>query len=356
MRAIQGRARFLVSAGVLVLVLLLVASCHGGYYGQAVLGQTRLLAKREPIVRVLADPSTPGPLRARLELVQEIRDFATTQLSLPDNKSYRSFVALEEGQPVSWTVVAAEEFSTTPRTWCFPIAGCVAYRGYFSRRRAEAFAESLAVEGLDVAVGGVAAYSTLGWFADPVLSSFLERSDADLAGLLFHELSHQVIYVKDDTTFNESFATFVELEGVRRWLAATDREGESASFLEVREHDDQFVELVLETRAELDALYAQALDPGEMRRGKVDRFRKLSASYRAARETWGGDSRYDGWFDQELGNAHVATVGAYNALVPEFRRVFEASGNDFSEFFRRLENPDLVARLQAASRDRGATP
>src|SRR4051812_10885006 len=206
-----------------ILLALSASSLCGCYLIQAATGQMQIVSKRQPIAEVIRDPATSEKLKARLEYVAAARDFASRELGLPDNESYRSYADL--GRPyVVWNVFAAPEFSVEPRQWCFPIAGCVVYRGYFSEAAAQRYARKLRRRGDDVAVGGVAAYSTLGHFKDPVLSTMLGWSDAQLAATLFHELAHQVVYVPGDSQFNESFATVVEEAGLERWLAA--RQGE----------------------------------------------------------------------------------------------------------------------------------
>ena len=202
-----------------------VLPLSGCYLLQAAGGQMEISAKREPIAEVIADAATPPQLRARLEYVANARDFASRELGLPDNESYRSYADLDRPYVV-WNVFAAPEFSVEPRRWCFPIAGCVVYRGYFSEEAAQHYASRLRRRGDDAAVGGVAAYSTLGHFKDPVLSTMLGWSDAQLAATLFHELAHQVVYVPGDSEFNESFATVVEEAGLERWLTERRRSQE----------------------------------------------------------------------------------------------------------------------------------
>lgn len=327
-------------------VVLALGACSASYYGQAIRGQLELLASRRPLAKVrLDDPAG----REQLELVQAARRFASDRLELPDNRSYRDYVALDRPF-VAWNVVAAPELSVEPVTWCFPVAGCVAYRGYFAHRRAERFAERLERRGLDVALYGVRAYSTLGWFADPVLSTFLDLPPAELAGLVFHELSHQVVYVGDDTAFNESFATAVEQLGLDAWVEAgglTRRALEAHVESEAR--DAAFVELALATRAELETIYADGRPEAWQRRRKeetLDRFRRRLAALIAG---WEVGDRYDAWMSGPLNNAHFAALGAYHRHVGAFRALFDREGGDWGAFYRAVAR---LADLEPEERER----
>ena len=230
------------------LVLLALAGCESlSYYSQAIGGQLSLLSRARPIDDWLADPSTPDELRARLELAKRVRAFASNALALPDNASYHSYAALDR-EYVVWNVYAAAELAVTPKQECFPIAGCVSYRGFFSEQAARKHAEGLRAQGYDVYVAGVAAYSTLGWFDDPLLSTFIRYSDTQLARLVFHELAHQKVYAKNDTVFNESFAVVVEEEGVRRWLDTQGRGAELEAFHASQARRREFAQRVKEAR------------------------------------------------------------------------------------------------------------
>ena len=252
-----------------VLLLGLLNGCTSlGYYSQLASGQWQLLRAREPVAVLVADPATPPALRQHLAKAQQARAFASSHLKLPDNRSYRVYADI--GRPfVVWNVFATPEFSLEPHTYCFPIAGCVAYRGYYSQSAARGEAAIQRLQGMDVSIGGVEAYSTLGWFNDPILNSMMGWGDERLATLIFHELAHQRFYVKDDTEFNESFATFVEQEGTRQWRAFRGLPPDTDSRLQQR---DQFIELVLETRSRLEKLYAQALPAEQMRERKAATF------------------------------------------------------------------------------------
>lgn len=321
----------------------------GCYLMQAAGGQMAIAAKREPIAKVLADASTPPQLRTRLEYVTAARDFASHELGLPDNDTYRSYADL--GRPyVVWNVFAAPEFSVEPRHWCFPIAGCVVYRGYFSEAAAERYARRLRRRGDDVSVGGVAAYSTLGHFKDPVLSTMLGWSDAQLAATLFHELAHQVLYVPGDSSFNESFATVVEEAGLERWLAARQRSQDLAVWQEQRERQSQFIALLLKARDKLRTLYESVLPDDEKRSRKQYEFGELKLAYVQLRQQWHGYGGYDRWFERTLTNAHLVSAATYYGCVPGLRRVLSEAGGDLPRFFdaaKQLARMDKDARALA---------
>ncbi len=364
-RPFRRRPRLLALAAVVVLAGL-VASCGSvRYYSQAVWGGADVLVKRKPIDRLL-EPGRARVLsaatRERLGLSQEIRDFASRELGLPNNRSYRSYADL--GRPYAvWNVVAAPRLDLSPKTWCYPFAGCAAYRGYFNERAARRHGDRLAADGFDVRVGGVAAYSTLGWFADPVLNTFLEYADADLAALVFHELAHQVVYVKNDSSFNESFATAVEVAGVRRWLRAQGRNEELAAYEQGRQRRRDLNRFLLEVRRELEALYASDDSDERKLALKAEVFRSLAGRYRRelvpawrAAGTGDGGGRSDsGEWLSRLNNADLVAVATYNDLVPAFLALLEASGGDFPAFYAEVERlselspeerrPELPARL-----------
>lgn len=318
----------------------------GCYLMQAAGGQMAIAAKREPIAKVLADSGTPAALRARLEYVAAARDFASRELGLPDNDSYRSYADL--GRPyVVWNVFAAPEFSVEPRRWCFPIAGCVVYRGYFNEEAAQRYARRLRRRGDDAAVGGVAAYSTLGHFKDPVLNTMLGWSDAQLAATLFHELAHQVVYVPGDSEFNESFATVVEEAGLERWLAARQRAQDLATWREQRERQSQFIGLLLAARSKLHELYASALPDDEKRSRKQYEFGELKLDYARLRQQWNGYSGYDRWFDRTLSNAHLVSAATYYGCVPGLQRLLSEAGGDLQRFYGEAKR---LARLSKDAR------
>ena len=330
------------------LAIALIASLSGGcYLLQSAEGQLSLMSKREPIARVIEEPSTPAKLRAQLQSVTAIRDFASRELGLPDNGSYRKYADIGRTYVV-WNVVAAPEFSVDPKKWCFPIVGCVAYRGYFVEARARRFAAGLHAQGYDVVVGGVAAYSTLGHFDDPILSSMVNWDDVELAAIVFHELTHQLLYVRNDASFNEALATTVEEEGVRRWLRQQGREQDLAEHLLERKRYLQVIALLSETREQLRALYASGLPPLLMRERKREAFAALRESYAALREQWGGHAPFDAWFAQDINNAHLASIATYFACVPGFERELQAADGNLPAFYRRVRE---LAKLDQPQRD-----
>jgi len=339
-------------AGALLLVLAGFAGCSTlGYYLQAMNGQLELSRKARPIPQVLDDERTPAELKVRLEQVQEIRGFASRELALPDNGSYRRYADLQRPFVV-WNVFATEEFSVVPRQWCFPVAGCVGYRGYFAQEDAEKLAAQLRDEGLDVYVAGVPAYSTLGWMDDPVLNTFIRYPETEIARLIFHELAHQVVYLPGDSTFNESFATAVELEGVGRWLQAQGTPEQFAAFQATQAYRREFAGLVARFQDKLVQLYASGGDPQAMRRAKAHLFDQMRSDYRELRDQWDGFAGYDWWFDQPLNNAQVASVAIYTQLVPGFQQLLADSGGDLPRFYAAVEalakmpEKDRVAALE----------
>jgi predicted aminopeptidase len=316
-------------------LFLFLNGCAGvSYYGQLASGQLQLLRAREPVSRVIADPGRDQLLRAHLIQSQKARTFASQQLRLPDNQSYRLYADI--GRPfVVWNVFATPEFSLTPQNHCFPIAGCVAYRGYYSQSAARGEAALQRLQGMDVSIGGVEAYSTLGWFNDPIISSMMAWGDERLATLIFHELAHQRFYVKDDTEFNESFATFVEQEGTRQWRAFRGLAPDSGAQVQQR---DQFIQLVLETRTRLERLYTLPLPADQMRQRKADEFERLRGEYRQLRDSrWAGDKRYDAWINAPMNNARLLPFGLYDQWVPAFAALFRQEGGNWVKFYAAVE-------------------
>jgi predicted aminopeptidase len=330
------------------LAIALIAFMSGGcYLLQSAQGQLALMSKREPIVGVIDKPSTPAALRAQLKSVTAIRDFASRTLGLPDNGSYRKYADI--GRPyVVWNVVAAPEFSVDPKQWCFPIVGCVAYRGYFVEKRARRFAAGLHEKGFDVVVGGVAAYSTLGHFDDPILSSMVNWNDVELASIIFHELTHQMLYVPNDASFNEALATTVEEEGVRRWLQRQGREKDLADHLLRQSRYLEVIALMSKTRNRLRVLYASGLPQPLMRERRRSQLDEMRESYAALKKEWGGRAPFDAWFAEDINNAHLASIATYFACVPGFQRELQAVGGDLPAFYRRARE---LAKLDQRQRD-----
>jgi predicted aminopeptidase len=332
----------LTGAGALALVALCgLSGCSLGYYAQSIGGHLDLLQRARLVEEVKADPGTPADLRERLALSQRMREFAVKELHLPDNASYRRFADLQRNAVV-WNVVAAPELSLTLKTWCFPVMGCVGYRGYFDKAEADTLATQLKAEGWEVTVYGVPAYSTLGWTnwigGDPLLNTFIRWPEGELARILFHELSHQVVYVNDDTMFNESYATAVERLGGARWLQeqAGPAAREAYAALDARRRD--FKALSLRHRQRLAALYADPrLDEPAKRQHKQVLQAELRAEYEELKQTrWSGFNGYDGWM-REANNASFGVQAAYDELVPAFERLYEREGKDFARFHQAVK-------------------
>ncbi len=332
----------------LAILQLLVGCGKIAYYAHCTKGQMALLSSRKSISTLLQDPATPEVLRCRLSEVQNIRDFASHTLNLPENGSYRSYADLQRPY-ATWNVVAAPEFSLEPRQWCYPIAGCVSYRGFFDRRPAERFAEQLRSLEYDVYLYGVAAYSTLGWFDDPVLNTFLDEPPPVLAGVIFHELAHQRLYVPDDTAFSEAFAMTVELLGVERWLAEQDCRQTAADYRQTKNREEDFTLLLERLRERLADLYRQPLPPSRMRQHKRQLLADFVQDYSEWKNRWNGYSGYDRWLAGGLNNAKLASVNTYHALVPAFRALFANCRSDFPLFYRQAER---LSRMPAEERSR----
>lgn len=297
----------------------MTAGCAAPYYWQAIGGQLELLRKREPLDEVIADPSVDTKLKDTLTRIAAMRRFSVDELQLPSNDSYTTYVALDRPYVV-WNVVATEEFSVDPRRWCFPFAGCVAYRGYFDRSDADRFANELSAEGLDVHSGGSTAYSTLGYFADPVLSTMVNGGEQYVASLLFHELAHQKLYVKDDSEFSEAFASVIEEFGTELWLSQHGMSAELERYRGRRERAAQFGELVAAQQGRLRAIYSSGASATQLRDDKARAFAALRAEYEALKTgSWQGNTDYDAWFAQPLNNATLASVATYTSWLPALR-------------------------------------
>jgi len=328
-----------------LLALLLLSGC---YLLQAAGGQADVAARSEPIERVVADPGTPEATRARLELAQQVRAYAVDELGLPDGRSFRSYADL--GRPYAvWNVVATAEFSVEPLRWCFPVAGCVAYRGYFDESQARAFAQRLARRGDDVTVGGVATYSTLGRLSDPLFNTMLGWDETRFAGTIFHELAHERLYVPGDSEFSEAFASVVEREALRLWLLAR---GDDAGVERQRAstaREAEFAALLRSARQRLGRLYASDAAATTLRIEKQREFGRLKFEYTLLRARWGGYAGYDGWFARTLNNAHLAAAATYHDCVPGLQRELAAAGSLPAFYVRAAELAALPLEQRRAT-------
>lgn len=360
----KKRLKRLKRAALAVLLLVVVAAvsgCHTlGFYGQALKGQYQIFANERTITKLLADTNTPAPLKERFELLQNLRAFAASDLKLPVDDHYQKYVDLKRPYVV-WNVEAAPEFSLEPKTWWYPLVGSLEYRGYFSKPGATNYASYLRRKGYDVAVGGVEAYSTLGWFKDPVLNTFIFEPDAELAEIIFHELGHQRVFARGDTDFNEAFATSVGEEGARRWLQSKGDTNGLAQYEAHLHRNTQFVHLVQTTRAQLEGLYGdERTENGKLRAGKkkqelaspVLRERKqqildeMKQDFVRLKADWGGDPEFDGWFQRPLNNAHLNSVAAYYDLVPAFEELLTQNGGDLEKFYQAAERLSKKPRTE----------
>ena len=332
----------------------LLTSC---YYVQATRGQIEVLSKREPIDEILESPDTEAELRRRLSLVQDARQFSVDELGLPDNRSYRAYSDLQRDFVV-WNVFAAPEFSLDAREWCYPVVGCVSYRGYFSEEAANREAQRLRQKGFDAAVGGVPAYSTLGNFNDPVLSTMMRWDDVKLVSTLFHELAHQVLYIKDDTAFNESFATAVEEVGIERWLAARGRPDDMTGYYAGKALHRRLVELVNAAKDDLADYYGRAINMDTKRELKSARLEQLASDVRAELRAAGRSENH--WLTGDLNNARLLPMSLYDAQVPAFLALYADCESDLeclyaeAEKLAGLERTERNARLDALAARRGS--
>jgi predicted aminopeptidase len=348
--------------GLLLLgIVAAVSGCHTlGFYGQAVKGQYQILAHENKIQKLMDDTNTPARLRGQFELLEQLRAFAASDLKLPVDNHYQKYVDVHRPYVV-WNVEAAPEFSLEPKTWWYPLVGSLEYRGYFSKPGATNYAAYLRRKGYDVSVGGVEAYSTLGWFKDPVLNTFIFDPDAELAEIIFHELGHQRVFARGDTDFNEAFATSVGEEGARRWL---QEKGDKLALEAYRAHlqrNSQFVRLVQDTRAKLEALYGdERTENGKLRAGakkpvtaapalresKRQILAEMKQEYERLKAQWGGDTEFDGWFAHPLNNAHLNSVAAYYDLVPAFEQLLVKNGSDLEKFYQAAEGLSKKSRTE----------
>jgi predicted aminopeptidase len=319
----------------LLLILVLSGCASPAYYYQAASGHLSLMRSRQDIDEYLAKAPGDDQLAARLETAQSILEYADQSLDLPPGDSYSSYAATSDGA-VTWNLVAAPEFSLQPKQWCFLVAGCVPYKGYFDENKARKSAARLEDDAMDVAVTPASAYSTLGWFDDPILDTMLEQSDAGLAAILFHELAHQKLYVKGDARFNESYASFVERQGVSRWLSDLDATEEMQRWRSVQQARADFRELLAETRTELQGLYASGVEDSTMREAKLAIYARLASDYRALVESnWQGMDLFSSFFEIPPNNADLALVSTYQSGGCAFQRLFDEVDGDFAAFHQR---------------------
>lgn len=336
-------------AAVAVIVLAAgAAGCsHLQYYWQATQGQFALQRAARPVQEVLQDPATDVRIKPKLEAAQRIRAFAISELALPDNKSYTAYADLKRSA-VLWNVVATPELSMQLKQWCFPVAGCVSYKGWFSKAAAEQEAAALRAQGYDAHVGDVPAYSTLGWFDDPLLNTFIVYPEGEIARLVFHELAHQLLYVTGDSTFNESFATAVEEFGVARWLAAHGSVQQREQYAVFGQRKKDFRALLARYRGLLEDAFKSGTDD-EKRSRKAALFKQLRDEYELIkRDKWNGFTGYDRWFAQPLTNAHLAAIGTYTQWLPAFRALLAREGNDIRKFYAAAEQ---LAKLDKGARE-----
>ncbi len=339
------RLRFLL----LATVLLHGSGCASfSYYLDVVNGHANVINQQRPVTEVLNDPQTSEELRQALINIQQARDFAVTELHLPDNDSYRYYADIQR-KYATWNVVATPRLSVQAKQWCFLFAGCLNYRGFFSEQDAEEYAEKLQRQDYDIYVAGSRAYSTLGWFDDPLLNTMMYRSEASRVGVVFHELAHQKIYISDDSAFNEGFAVFLQQEGVRRWFRYRQQEKAYRDYLKTNRRRQQFNQLLLQTRQKLAEVYASDLDTAAKLQRKQQLFDQLKKDYQIFKQKWQGYDGYDAWMRQDLNNAHLALVATYHQQVNRFARLLAYHRGDLENFYasvRRLGNLTRQQRKQ----------
>lgn len=345
-----ARIKLMRRCPILLLALLLTACSSVQYYAQAVSGHLDIVAKERPIEALLADRGTAADLRRKLDIVLQVRSFASSRLGLPDTGSYLSYADLERPD-VAWNVFAAAELSLQPREWCFPFAGCVSYRAYFSKADALAYAAELARTGDDVYIAGTQAYSTLGWFADPVLNTFVQGPDLNIPRLIFHELAHQKLYVKNDSAFNEGFAVAVEREGLRRWVSSEGNERSREALCRQQGAEDRMIAEILNARAQLADIYAQTIKDQEKRSRKAAVYATLQERLRALGVRNGGFGGASP--EQRLNNAYLVAASTYYQYVPAFDVLLAEKGGDLTAFYRavamlgKLPKQERQAQLRA---------
>ena len=339
------------------LLLTLPACSSVGYYFDAVNGHLSILADQEPIKDILQNPDTSEELKSKLLLATKARNFASKEMLLPDNDSYRYYVDIKRPYVV-WNVIATEKYSIKAQQWCFMVIGCVSYRGYFNLEDAKAFAKTLAAQGYDVNVAGAQAYSTLGWFDDPLLNTMIQHSEARIVGLIIHELAHQKIYINNDSSFNEAFATSVELEGIKRWFtrsinSSTNKQKQLyKEYLTSRKREVEFKHLLKSTQLKLEQLF----DSSEFKNSKHQEnlkkqiFTQLQVDYQKLKATWHNYSGYDNWMNQKLNNAHLALIATYHDKVPAFQAVLSSVDNNIERFYQRIKSISMMTEEKRNNR------
>lgn len=334
----KRKVRRLLQAALLVGVMAVasqMSSCASpAYYWQAASGHLALMHARQPVDSAIEQGSMDEATTGKLRLSREIKAFAVDHLDLPDNESYTEFVRTGQ-DAVVWNVIAAPEFSLEAKTWCFPVSGCVPYRGYFEKPKAEQFAEKLEKRDFEVAVSPAIAYSTLGWFDDPLLDTMWNRSDAQFAAYIFHELAHQKLYIKGDTRFNESYASYVELIGVQLWLRERGQHQALESWLALEDAEREFSELLEHTRDELRNIYNSGEQPEVLRTRKQEAFERMNLAYAQLRdESWNGRDYFGTWFNNPPNNARFALLDSYHGGNCAFGRLFTQANGDIEHFHR----------------------
>lgn len=333
---IKWAYRRLMGISLVALVSLQLSCSHALYYGQSIQGHLKIMLNQVEIDKIIQNPETDDEVRRKLKFVVEVKRFATESLGLPDNGSYENYNQLGR-DAVVWNVIAAPELSLQPVKWCFLIVGCLPYRGYFNQQSADKFAEKLKADSLDVYVGGVSAYSTLGWFKDPLLSSMINRSDNDLAKLIFHELAHQKFYFRDDTDFNEAFADTVAIIGIQQWLGKQNKNDEFEEFQGENRRENEFVSLILRYQNELTSLYQSDLKREDKLIEKKLTFERMRADYKEIQTSWNGNNDYEDWFEHDLNNAKISTILTYRQLVPAFQALYARMDSDLQRFYDVVE-------------------
>jgi len=327
----------MIRISLLVVFAFLLQACSSlAYYWEKIEGHSEIIDKQRPIQEVIDDPKTTHETKLRLINANEARQFASEVLKLPENDSYKNYADIGRDYVV-WTVVATPAYSIKPKEWCFIIIGCLSYRGYFSKQSAEDFAAELRKKNMDVYVAGTKAYSTLGWFDDPLLNTMLYKSEAYRIGIIFHELAHQQMYADSDTAFNEAFATTVELQGIKHWFTLVDKQQLYADYVVAKKRDEDFKNVLKQAQVKLKNVYASEQSNSILERNKKMAFKELKNAYQKFKKRWEGYNGYDKWMSQPLNNAHLALVATYNNWVPALTKLFEQSSHDYTLFYKKIE-------------------